>query len=320
MTPSINTGSLFRELLQTAEFVEFAALIRDLAGLSVALNTPDVGLSLVGVPGDLGNPICRLIRGTAEGARRCEACDRRQHQRAVEERSARLYTCHAGFHDMAIPIFIQGVHVATISSGQVLREPRSDAAFERLRQRLDWLPASRRRLRQAYDRAPWLPLARLRQIMRLLELFTRQMCESAWRRHRLEVRLTHPAIVAGRAYAEEHFRDASARLGQAAAAAGLSSAHFSHLFHRETGVTFSRYVQSLRVREAEQLLTTTTRTITDIGFACGFNSLTHFNRIFRRGSGCSPSGYRLASDRPKSSRQGARRARSQTGDGPTDNR
>jgi hypothetical protein len=64
------TGTLFQELAQTVEFIEFAALIRDLAGISVALNTPDLGVSLIGVPGDLGNPICRLIRGSAEDARR----------------------------------------------------------------------------------------------------------------------------------------------------------------------------------------------------------------------------------------------------------
>jgi AraC-like DNA-binding protein len=291
-----NTGTLFQELAQTAEFIEFAALIRDLAGISVVLNTPDVGVSLIGVPGDLGNPICRLIRGSAEGARRCEACDRRQHQRAVDAGKARLYTCHAGFYDVAIPIFIQGEHVATISSGQVLRERHSDAAFARLQNRLEWLPVSPKHLRRAYDRAPWLPRKRLRQIMGMLKLFTRQMCESAWRMHKLEAVLAHPAITAGRAYADEHFRDFSLQLTQAAAAAGLSSAHFSHLFHKETGVTFSRYVQALRVKEAERLLTTTDRTVTDICFACGFNSLTHFNRVFRRGSGCCPSGYRQSRD------------------------
>jgi AraC-like DNA-binding protein len=296
MTGIRDTGTLFQELAQTAEFIEFAALIRDLAGISVALNTPDVGVSLIGVPGDLGNPICRMIRGSAEGARRCEACDRRQHQRAVFAGKARLYTCHAGFYDVAIPIFIQGEHVATISSGQVLRERPSDAAFARLQNRLEWLPVSSKRLRRAYDHAPWLPRKRLRQIMGMLELFTRQMCESAWRMHKLEARLSHPAIAAGRAYANEHFRDSSMQLADVADAAGLSAAHFSHLFHQETGVTFSRYVQSLRVKEAERLLTTTERTVTDICFACGFNSLTHFNRVFRRGTSCCPSGYRQSRD------------------------
>jgi ligand-binding sensor protein len=196
MTAMTNTATLFQELAKTAEFIEFAALIRDLAGISVALNTPNVGMTIIGVPGDLGNPICRMIRGNIEGARRCEACDISQHQRAVDAGKAQLYTCHAGFYDFAIPIYIQGEHVATISGGQVLREHPSDAAFARLQDRLKWLLASPASLRRAYERAPWLPRERLRQIMGILELFARQMCESAWRMHKLEARLAHPAISA----------------------------------------------------------------------------------------------------------------------------
>ncbi len=285
-------GAFFRQLAGSPEFTEFALILKRLTGLSMALNTPGVGVSKIGVSGDTGNQLCRIIRNTTEGARRCEGCDRRHHAEAGADGQAKLYTCHAGFFDMAIPIRIQGEPVATLSSGQVLPEKQSSAAFARLCRRLRWLKIPRGRLRTAYAKAPWMPRDRLTHVMRLLEVFARQMCGSAWRIRELEARLEHPAIRQARALVEERFREPELQLGEAAARAELSVAHFSHLFHKETGVTFTRYVQSLRIEEAKRLLAGRDQSITGICFACGFNSLTHFNRVFRRGTGCSPTQYR----------------------------
>jgi AraC-like DNA-binding protein len=289
-----SAGLFFRQLLSAPDFGEFALILKRLTGLSMALNTPDVATVRAGIPTDSGNPLCRIIRDTANGARRCEACDRRQQSRAAAEGRARLYACHAGFYDMAIPILVQGEHVATISSGQVLPERPSPTAFERFRRRLHWLNIPERRLRQAYNEAPWMPRERLRYVMRLLALFAQQMCNSAWRIRELEAGLERPAIRRARSLVEERFRDPQLRLCDAAACAGISVAHFSHVFHRETGVTFTRYVQSRRVEDAKRLLAESSQTVTEICFSCGFNSLTHFNRVFRRGEGCSPSHWRTA--------------------------
>lgn len=290
-------GLFFRQLLEAPEFAEFAMILKQLTGLSMALNTPDVATTGIGVPGDTGSLICGMIRRTVEGARRCEACDRRQHAQAGAAGTASLYTCHAGFFDMAIPIMIQGAHVATISSGQVLPQRASAAGFARLRRRLHWLEVPERQLRRAYDQAPWVPRDRLAHVMRLLELFSRQVCDSAWRIRELEACLERPAIRKARALVEERFREAQLQLADAADAACLSVAHFSHLFHQVTGVTFTNYVQARRVTEAKRLLGETDKSITAICFACGFNSLTHFNRVFRRGQHCSPRQFRQAAAR-----------------------
>lgn|GEM_PF-878861 len=291
---SHGVGLFFRQLLEAPEFARFALILKQLTGLSMALNTPNVGASRLGISGDIGNPLCAMIRGTAEGARRCEGCDRRHHARAGADGKAKLYKCHAGFLDMAIPIMVQGKHVATISSGQVLPEQPSDAAFRRICRRLDWLKIPPRRLRAAYAKAPWIPRHRLPPVMQLLETFSSQMCGSAWRIRELEASLERPQIRKARALVEERFREPELRLADAAACAGISIAHFSHLFHKETGVPFTSYVQSRRIGEAKRLLAETGKTITEICFECGFNSLTHFNRVFRRGERCSPKQYRLA--------------------------
>ena len=287
-------GMLFRHLAGSAEFAEFALILKRLTGLSMALNTPDVATICIGVTGDTGNPLCEMIRGTPEGLRRCEACDRRQHARAGSDREAKLYRCHAGFYDMAIPILIQDKHVATISSGQVLQERPSDAGFARLRRRLRWLGVPEAQMRRAYDQASWMPRDQLRHVMRLLEIFARQMCDSAWRIRELEAARERPDIRRAKDLVEERFAERRLQLATVATHAGLSPAYFSHLFHQETGMTFTKYLQSRRIAEAQRLLASTGKSITEICFACGFSSLTHFNRVFRAFAGQSPRQHRGA--------------------------
>lgn len=283
---------LFDLLVGSPEFAEFALILKQLTGLIMALNTPDVVTSCHGLPEDTGNPLCRLIRGTVEGLKRCTACDRREHARAASTGTAKLYTCHAGFFDMAIPIIVQGEHVATVSSGQVLPKRPSDAEFDRWYQRVRWLSLPKQRLREAYNAAPWIPQERLAHIMRLLEIFAQHLCESKLRIWQLETCLKRPDIRRAKALVDQRYREPALCLSAIAAEVGLSLAYLSHLFHQETGVTFTHYMHTLRIEEAKRLLTDTEMSITAVCFACGFNSLTHFNRVFRAGTSVSPRQFR----------------------------
>jgi AraC-like DNA-binding protein len=282
----------FECLASSAAFAEFGASLRRLTGLPLSLNTPGVTDTRQPPSGGHSNPLCELIRNTPRGDGRCQACDRRHQGQAAALGRARLYTCHAGFLDMAVPLFVDGRHVATISCGQVLPEPPSPAAARRLRRRLAWLSVSTRVFLAAYRRAPYLPRTHLRDVVRLLEIFGGHLCESTSRIRQLEARLQRDDIRVARDYVEQHFSRGNLSLGEVAAAVGLSRAHFSQVFHKAVGMTFTRFVQTRRVAEARRLLETTDRDVTGICFDCGFNSLTHFNRVFRQFAAASPRQYR----------------------------
>ena len=146
-------GMLFRQLSDSSEFAEFSLILKRLTGLAMALNTPDVSNIQTGIPNEPGNPLCLIIRGTDEGARRCGECDRKHHAKAAANGKASLYVCHAGFYDMAIPIIVQDSHVATISSGQVLPEQPCDANFKRLTRRLRWLNVKEPKLSESLQQS-----------------------------------------------------------------------------------------------------------------------------------------------------------------------
>ena len=67
---------------------------------------------------------------------------------------------------------------------------------------------------------------------------------------------------------------------------------FSRFFHKRTGRTPNRYLIDYRLGIAARMLLTTKLSVAEIGFSCGFNTLSHFNRLFRESKGCTPSEFR----------------------------
>jgi AraC-like DNA-binding protein len=77
-----------------------------------------------------------------------------------------------------------------------------------------------------------------------------------------------------------------------AALSGYTPSAFSRAFHRQTGMTFVGYVNSLRINRACHLLTSSNRLITDICFEVGFNNISNFNKRFQALTSMTPREYR----------------------------
>ena len=67
---------------------------------------------------------------------------------------------------------------------------------------------------------------------------------------------------------------------------------FSRFFRNKTGRKPNRYLIDYRLGVAARMLLTTQLSVSEIGFSCGFNTLSHFNRLFRESKGCTPSEFR----------------------------
>jgi AraC-like DNA-binding protein len=67
---------------------------------------------------------------------------------------------------------------------------------------------------------------------------------------------------------------------------------FCRYFKKQSGKTFTQFVNEFKVIHACKLLSETGRTVADICFECGFNNFSHFNKQFKIVTGKSPSDYR----------------------------
>ena len=77
-----------------------------------------------------------------------------------------------------------------------------------------------------------------------------------------------------------------------ARAAGLSKAHFSREFRRTFGESPHAYLLTRRLERAAALLRTTDRSVADICFSVGLQSVGSFTTSFTRTFGASPTAYR----------------------------
>lgn len=68
----------------------------------------------------------------------------------------------------------------------------------------------------------------------------------------------------------------------------MSGAYFSRFFKRISGMTFSMYLNHIRVNKAIDLIRNRKMSMTDIAMSCGFDTIRNFNRVFRQITGYSP--------------------------------
>jgi AraC-like DNA-binding protein len=72
----------------------------------------------------------------------------------------------------------------------------------------------------------------------------------------------------------------------------VSTFYFCKMFKKATGVTFTDYLARVRVEKAKNLLLNPHLRVSEIAYTVGFQSLTHFNRLFRKLTGESPTSFR----------------------------
>jgi AraC-like DNA-binding protein len=92
-------------------------------------------------------------------------------------------------------------------------------------------------------------------------------------------------------YINTHIND-ELRLEQLANLVSMTPTAFSRFFKLRTGKTFSEYIIDIRLGHAARLLLDTTDSVSEICWDCGFNTLSNFNRLFRKRKGCSPTEFR----------------------------
>ena len=90
------------------------------------------------------------------------------------------------------------------------------------------------------------------------------------------------------------YSDDELSLTKVAKFAHISANHLSEKFKEVAGINFVDYVARIRVGKARHLLQTSNLRISEIAFAVGFQSLSQFNRVFKKLTRKSPTQFRTA--------------------------
>jgi AraC-like DNA-binding protein len=81
-------------------------------------------------------------------------------------------------------------------------------------------------------------------------------------------------------------------LEEVASMVAMNASAFSRFFKEKAGKSFMDYIIDMRVGYACKLLISDAMDIFQVAMECGFNTISHFNKIFKRQTGLTPSEYR----------------------------
>lgn len=104
-------------------------------------------------------------------------------------------------------------------------------------------------------------------------------------------------ILRAKRFMADNYANPELTLGSVADYVGLNEKYFTTRFTKETGNTFRDYLTNLRLAGAKRLLETTDLRMYEISERSGYSNVEHFNRMFKKNFGISPSDYRKQNHR-----------------------
>lgn len=281
---------LVAQLKRSHIFRDYEQAFRETTGLPLALRPIEAfDLPHHGDPKE--SAFCALM---ARSNRSCAAC--LQLQRRVEE-EARLQPktlkCFAGLCDSAVPVRVGENVIAFLQTGQVFTSKPESADFANATREIlrFGTEVDLKRLEEAYFQTRVVTRKQYESIVRLLAIFAQHLSAVS---NQLMVEAEAPgvpAIAKARAMiAERHAEELS--LTEVSRAVNMSAFYFCKSFKKATGMTFTDYLARVRVEKVKNLLLNPNKRISEAAYEVGFQSLSQFNRVFRRIVGESPTVFR----------------------------
>lgn len=236
------------------------------------------------------NPFCGML---AERPATLAVC-LQAHQDIIDHTGLipHTVTCPFGLTETAVPVKLGGQIIGYLRIGQVLRHTPIKSESTKVNRELEKCGVRfAGELRKAWEKTPMVPPDRYNATVRLLTFFGEQLSALA-NQIVLEQRNSEPPLVQkAREYIEKH-KTEELSLADVAKAAGSSVFHFCKVFHKATGLKFTDYVARVRLEDARNRLLNPNLRVSEVAYDVGFQSLTQFNRTFKRVFGQSPSEFR----------------------------
>ncbi len=278
------------EISRLALFQNFQRAFGEATGLPLRLVAPGV-LHPDQSGGTRRNRFCELLSCDNQT---CAACLLSQ-RKLISSSGGKPLTqhCFAGLNESSVAIRIGDKIIGYLLTGEVATRKPTSRQFTQIIRQLRNLGAvtDEAALRRAYLATRVMSQKQYRSILDLLSIFAGHLSLIAGQLEVHDRNADAPNISRARKFIEENLTE-PLDLKTVAEQAHLSSCYFCKRFKESTGLTFTEYVARIRVEAAKNRLLSPQARISEVAFEVGFQSLTHFNRVFRQLTGQSPTKYR----------------------------
>lgn len=283
-------GQLIESLTHSEMFKNYERAYTEATNLPVAMRPVETWqLPLHGKRKE--NGWCALM---AAKSRTCAACLQMQEKlsQAAADRPCTL-TCAYGLSETAVPVKLGQETIGFLQTGQVMRQKPTAASFQRAIAKAGELGVEIdiAKARDVYFATPVISQKKLDSVAGLLAIFADHLSLKSNQIAVQSANAEPPVITKAKEFIREHHTE-DLSLAQVAAAVHVSIFYFCKLFRKVTGTTFTEFVSRTRIEKAKNLLLNPNLRISEIAYEVGFQSLTHFNRVFKKVIGQSPTEYR----------------------------
>jgi AraC-like DNA-binding protein len=285
-----NNRALIKAISDSKVYQEYERAFNVLTGLPVSLQPVETWqLPHHGKRNE--NPFCALV---ARNSHACAACLQAWEQ--LCEKAAtdpKTITCQAGLLDTAVPVRLGDRLIGYLQTGQLLARKPTSQQFERAAKLVaEWgVEVDRNELRKAFYATKVVTAKQHESIVKLLVIFAQHLAMLGNQIFIQQKNAEPPIIKRAKEFIYEHHTE-HLSLSRAAKAVNMSTFYFCKMFKKVTGINFTDYLSRVRIEKAKNLLLNPNLRVSEIAFEVGFESLTHFNRVFKKLLGQSPTEYR----------------------------
>jgi AraC-like DNA-binding protein/ligand-binding sensor protein len=261
-------------------------------GLPLRLHSPD-STRVIHYGRKHESPFCALMAGTNQTCAACYAVQCRLEKEAQLE--PKTLKCFAGLCETAVPVRVGEKLIAFLQTGQIMLHQPDQAQFNEVAQTLiGWgAQVDLKQVEEAFFHTRVLGAQQYESLIRLLTIFAGHLSSCANSLMLAQDGAQPPAILQARDFIQLHAQE-DLSLATVARTVNMSASYFSEKFKLATGISFVEYVGRTRIEKSRNLLQNSNLRISEIAFDVGFQSLSQFNRTFKKLTGQSPSEFRKA--------------------------
>jgi len=286
-----HSNDLLSTLIESPLYRGYERSFGDATGLPLTLREPEAW-QVAQRQNPHRNPFCKMM---AASSRTCAACLRVQQEISGQNGSEPVTTtCFARLTDSAIPVRVGTQVIGYLQTGQISLRPLTEKGFEEVAIALKQLNVATdlETLKKAWLKSRYVPVKQYQGAVQLLAHFAEQLGQLSNQLTLKQSQMEPPSITRAKEFIARHLSE-DISLDNVAQSAHMSRFYFCKMFRKHTGLNFTDYVSRLRIERAKELLMNPNLRVSEIAYEIGFQSLTHFNRVFRRLVGRAPTEFRV---------------------------
>lgn len=228
------------------------------------------------------SPFCRLLNGKKEALSKCIACDYKAMEVVKKTGELYIYKCWCGLYEAIMPLYTYGTLSGYLMMGQVKASEEDintiiSKAYEYL--------TSEEQAKELLKSTATLTKSQIKSYSNILDICAKYITIT----NEVDVSSENLAQEVQKYLVKNYKQDIS--IDFLCNYYHVSKATLNNHFKEEYGTTIHQRLLSIRLNEAQKLLTTTSHSVKEIALEVGFHDSDYFSKAFYKFYGITPTNY-----------------------------